>query len=203
MTVAVEDVRFLLESADRHLARKFDKSEIVSMRCGIRPLVIRKEVKQARYPLDLSRRQHVVSDQDLPWISSYGGKITGCREMADKITKEVARKIRPTGRPVCENSHRRDEDVEYITWPGIEEKVPSPAWCAGKELCCTLEDYLRRRTNISQWMPRQGLGWKSEYRQTLVDAATEIDGMSGKADEIVDRYEKTVRDGFDRLLEGV
>jgi len=204
MTVAAEDVRFLLDRVNGHLKPGFDKSQILSMRCGIRPLAVKKEFMQAHYPLDLSRRQHVVPDNDLPWVSSYGGKITGCREMANKICRVVARKVRPAYSPAA----LRDEDpqcsVEWISWPGMEEKVPSPAWCARHELCCTLEDYLRRRTNIAQWVPRQGLGRDNEHLKILADAAAQISGLT-QAESLtrMQQYKTDVEERFDRVLERV
>jgi glycerol-3-phosphate dehydrogenase len=202
MNVAPEDIGFLLEHIHRHLRRGFDKSEIVSVRCGIRPLAVEKDFRDARYPLDLSRRQRVVPDGHLPWISSYGGKITGCREMANKISRYVAGMVQPGARLEDSQEEGSQASPELISWPGIEEKVPSPAWCARHELCCTLEDYLRRRTNISQWVPRQGLGQKNEHRYMLTDAAMKISGGTReKARAIVSEYEMSVESGFDRVLD--
>ena len=47
---------------------------------------------------------------------------------------------------------------EYTHFPGLREPVVSPSWSMQHELCATLDDYLRRRTNIAQWIPRGGLG---------------------------------------------
>jgi dTDP-4-amino-4,6-dideoxygalactose transaminase len=41
--------------------------------------------------------------------------------------------------------------------------VPSATWCRDHESCHTLADYLRRRTNIAQWLPRGGLGAHDEH----------------------------------------
>ena len=58
--------------------------------CGIRPLAVRAGDNNAeRYPLDLSRRQHVVRDATVPWISTYGGKLVDvkCRLFRFKPTR--------------------------------------------------------------------------------------------------------------------
>lgn len=204
MSVAPEDVEFLLDCADRHLRSTFDKSQIVSMRCGIRPLAVKKDFSAARYPLDLSRKQHVVMDGAVPWISCYGGKITGCNEMANRVIKTIGKKVNPTCEPTDVNNGGPQKDIEWISWPGIKEKVPSPRWCARHELCCTLEDYLRRRTNISQWVPRQGLGQNNEYRDALISAAMGMDGGNREKAEIaVSLYEAGVKSQFDQVLEKV
>lgn len=198
------DIRFLLDRAREHFKQPFDKSRIVSLRCGMRPLAIKKDLPPARYPLDLSRRQHVVADDDLPWVSSYGGKITGCREMARKLGDVVSRKVRPS--PPCADLSPAvaSRSTEWISWPGIAERVPSPAWCARQELCCTLEDYLRRRTNIAQWVPREGLGRQGEHREALIQAAQDISGGTREAAEAaVRQYESAVKERFDRVLERV
>ena len=44
------------------------------------------------------------------------------------------------------------EAIERERFPGLAEEVPSARSCAD-ESCWSLEDYLRRRTNISQWVP--------------------------------------------------
>ena len=38
-------------------------------------------------------------------------------------------------------------------------------------MCRRLEDYLRRRTNIAQWVPRGGLGAQGEHRAQLAEIA--------------------------------
>jgi hypothetical protein len=124
--------------------------------------------------------------------------------MANKISRVVARKVRPAYRPTDLQEEDSQCSVEWISWPGIEEKVPSPAWCARHELCCTLEDYLRRRTNIAQWVPRQGLGEKNEHLEMLTDASMQISGNTrARALTMVRQYETDVEEGFDRVLERV
>ena len=59
----------------------------------------------------------------------------------------------------------REPVTEEFPWVGT---VPSAAWCRDHEHCHTLDDYLRRRTNIAQWTPRCGLGADSEYRERAV-----------------------------------
>lgn len=199
-----EDVQYLLSRMNDHLHHHYNKSQIISMRCGIRPLAVKRDYTNTGYPLDLTRRQYVVPDENVPWVSSYGGKITGCREMAHKISRIVTRKIEPSYRPSVPLQQKIHPRMECISWPGIQEKVPSPDWCARHELCCTLEDYLRRRTNISQWIPRQGLGQHNEHRAVLTEAAMKITACTREtAEAMVRQYEVAVEMRFDRVLDRV
>lgn len=42
------------------------------------------------------------------------------------------------------------------------------------EGCATLEDYLRRRTNLAQWIPRLGLGAQFENTEQILSIARAI-----------------------------
>ena len=80
--------------------------------------------------------------------------------------------------------------------------MPDAGWCKAHEFCCTLEDFVRRRTNIAQWVPRGGLGRRDENLpelravcQTLHDG----DGRNAAAD--LARYRAKIADQFDTVLE--
>ena len=45
------------------------------------------------------------------------------------------------------------------------------------EHCVTLDDYLRRRTEIAQWIPNLGLGRDHEHRDTLRTLAATFHGQ--------------------------
>lgn len=198
------DIQYLLERMKDHLHHRYDKSQIISIRCGIRPLAVSRDYVNAGYPLDLSRKQYVVPDENVPWVSSYGGKITGCRELAYNISRIVTRMVEPSCRPCASREEQMRPCVENISWPGFQDDIPSPDWCARHELCCTLEDYLRRRTNISQWIPRLGLGRHNEHQEILTDTAMKITGSSRETAEAkVRQYKMTVERRFDRVLERV
>ena len=65
-----------------------------------------------------------------------------------------------------------------------------------------MEDYLRRRTNISQWVPREGLGANNENSPFIRGLALEISKNNiYRADKMVGDYTKGVRMRFDRVLE--
>jgi len=89
-------------------------------------------------------------------------------------------------------------EMEMFSFPGIGPSLPSPQWCRAQEFCCTLEDYLRRRTNISQWIPRQGLGQDNANRDALLAIARVFHGT--EAETALARYEQQVELQHDRLL---
>jgi hypothetical protein len=68
-------------------------------------------------------------------------------------------------------------------------------------MCWTLEDYLRRRTNISQWVPRGGLGRDNENRDYLAKIASDFPAYKGMqtAEHQVRRYEERISE-LDQLL---
>ena len=195
------DIRFLLETANRHLRRKVGPEDIVSLRCGIRALVVDRDYVSTRYPLELSRHSIVHPERDLPWITAYGGKLTGSRELAGKIGRMIRHRLPPSLPPSTLDTETTV--AATCAFPGLEQPVVAPRWCREREFCCTLEDYLRRRTNIAQWLPREGLGRNGENREALLAAARELyDGDPQAAGEAVARYDETVAARFDKLLKG-
>jgi len=181
------DVDFLLDHHNRNLRQKTTRRDIVSLRVGIRPLAVKADDKADRYPLVLSRRQRVFSDPERPWISTYGGKLTGCVALAAKVAEALALPKRPA-KP-RRTLLQPPEAAPRARFPGLEETVPSLPWCMENELCCTLEDYLRRRTNLAQWLPRGGLGRTDENRDHLIALAARMAGGDReKATRAVDCY---------------
>jgi glycerol-3-phosphate dehydrogenase len=91
---------------------------------------------------------------------------------------------------------------ELTCFPGLSAKVLSARSCVENEMCWTLEDYLRRRTNISQWVPRAGLGLNNENRSYLATIARDFPVWNEMqtAEDQVRRYEERISE-FDRLLE--
>src|SRR5690606_7270988 len=161
--VEVDDVRWLIEQSARHLERPIRAEDIVSLRCGVRPLVVKKSFSRRPYPLEISRRSRVSAAREAPWISVHGGKITGCVDLAEAIVRMLPRfPARSLEAP------RPQEPIEWFHYPGLADPVPSPSWCRREERCYRLVDYLRRRTNISQWVPGGGLGENDRHFPLLV-----------------------------------
>jgi glycerol-3-phosphate dehydrogenase len=69
------------------------------------------------------------------------------------------------------------------------------------EFCCSLEDYLRRRTNIAQWLPRGGLGRKNENLPIIKALASKLPKWSGQSEnDHIQRYTKTIKERHDAMI---
>jgi len=197
------DVRMLLEELNRHLARPVGPEDIVALRCGVRPLAVKRSYRSDRYTLGISRRHVVARDAQLPWISLYGGKLSSClslgAEVADTIGLALAPAQRGAEAPRAAASQNGTE-----RFPGLEQPVTSVGSAVKAEWCLTLEDYLRRRTNIAQWVPRHGLGRRGEHVERLAVMAEQFPGVDGvRGARALAAYEARVEREFDSVLSAV
>lgn len=201
--VETGDLRFLFAQLNRHLARPVGPSDVVSLRCGVRPVAVPRHAKVNEYSPSLSRRHRIHVDSRVPWISVYGGKLSGCTTLARAVRTRVTGSLGAgtlPARPARLDDHRTDPPVE--TFPGLERPVVSAAWSAAHEQCRTLDDYLRRRTNIAQWVRRGGLGANLEHLDHLRSVALTLhDGNAAHATHDLDQYRARVDQEW-RLLEG-
>lgn len=194
-----EDVRFLLEQRDRCLSVESRKEDILALRCGVRPLAVKADYHKNVYPLELSRRFRIATDSERPWISTYGGKLTGCTLLADKIAA-TARPFLPPP-PAAVPQPGPPGAAPQTRFPGLDLPVPDPAWCKAQEFCCTLEDYLRRRTNIAQWLPRGGLGRQDENLPHLRAVCLALADNETSAEADLARYRAQITERFDAVLD--
>ena len=191
--VEADDIRSLLAQANKNLNLNVDTSDIVSLRCGIRPLAVKRGYSADHHPFELSRKHLVHHDRANAAVAIYGGKLTSCRELARGVVARLKSQLRPSGTPTS------DGDAETIQ--GGDKCVSEPSWCRDNELCLTLDDYLRRRSNIAQWVPRCGLGRDDSNLEEVIAAARAIEGE--RADASVERYRSRVREEYDTLLASV
>ena len=77
----------------------------------------------------------------------------------------------------------------YRDLDGTALSFVDPRHAARHEHCATLWDYLRRRTEIAQWIPNLGLGRDHEYRDTVLDLAAHFhgDGAAAAVEELTRR----------------
>lgn len=194
------DVRLLLEELNRHLARPAEPNDIVALRCGVRPLAMKQTRKRISRSIRISRRHILARDPHLPWISLYGGKLSTClalgSEVADTIEGALDGHNGGAATPVYVPPPPGSEE-----FPGLRDRVPSATVAAEHEMCWTLEDYLRRRTNIAQWVPREGLGRRGEYEGRLAELAEIFPGMEGiSGGAALAAYKQRVEREFDDVL---
>jgi glycerol-3-phosphate dehydrogenase len=199
-SVEPSDVQFLIKQLNRHLSKPVSTEDIISLRCGIRPLPVKTSSSENGGTIDIPREYKVIADKNLPWISIYGGKITSC-VLAAKWVDNLLQKFRLNPRFTPPTSQNVAVEPEFETFPNLAEKVPSARWCVEKEMCWTLEDYLRRRTNISQWIVRGGLGLNDENLPHLTDLARVCgENDESKVKETICQYQQKIKREFDEIL---
>lgn len=197
-----DDVSYLLHRLNQYAARPVSPEDIVGLRCGARPLAVARDADAAD-PLTLSRHCQLHQDPSRAWLTVYGGKITGCMNTAAQATRRVSRMI---GAGLPDRSPVATEPPQPPTtrFPGLDEPVPDATWCRNEEQCLTLDDYLRRRTNIAQWVPRGGLGRHDEQLPELLRIAKVFCSDDEEAaHHTTQQYCRKVREQFDAVIAAV
>jgi glycerol-3-phosphate dehydrogenase len=157
-----EDVDFLLDRLNRNSARNWTRDDILNVRVGTRPLALPPGAKPA-YSLDLSRRAILEKHPTLPWSSAFGGKLSGALDFAlDMHAALHGESLSPRDLTVASP---RSRPTSRAYFHALE--ITDPAWSRDHESCRTLEDFLRRRTNVAQWIARGGLGREGEHLEDL------------------------------------
>lgn len=142
-----EEIQFLLDTTSEYLAESPQRSDVLSVFTGIRPLV--KDDPSAR-TASLSRdHKIVVSDSGLLTIT--GGKWTTVRKMSEDVVDRVIRETGSTASPcrtatlslqpavsTRETSDRLDPRLPYVAGDVID--------AARDQMARTVEDVLARRT---------------------------------------------------------
>lgn len=119
--VTDEDVEFVLRqiNAQMELQSPITKDQIVSARCGVRPLVIESagEGKIADWH-QLSRKHVIEGNKDRKVITILGGKLTDCLNVGEELVGELNRfglKVKVPGRWFGEgNQSRKEEFYELV-----------------------------------------------------------------------------------------
>lgn len=160
LPVTKDDVAYLLAKINSKLVKKIHLKDIINVRTGIRPLVKQND-KEIKSSIELSRKAILESDPELPWHTIFGGKISGGLEFSHKVYRYIFKK-KPNQiqyNPALE----APLTTEYFN--GAE--LPDVNWTVEHTQVRCLEDYLRRRTNIAQWIPVGGLGFQNEFLPDL------------------------------------
>ncbi len=180
------DVEWLLAELNRRSTRKWTHKDIVNVRCGVRPLAVLPGT-EVKNPLDLSRRAIIEKCPDQNWWTVLGGKLSGAEDVAAEIYQSLL------GRA----AEYRDSRESSPQAPMIRDffdgrEIPDPDFCRDHEFCRTLDDYLRRRSNIAQWIPRGGFGNDDEFAADLLVIATRLSGDRLTAEQALQRYREQV-----------
>lgn len=181
LPVTKEDVTFLLDKLNLKLENKLSYADIINVRTGIRPLVKQND-KEVKYSLDLSRKAVLESDKKLPWHTVFGGKLSGglefSNEVYSKIFKENPHPIKYNSQNITPTTHEFFDGTE----------LPDVKWAVENTQVRCLEDYLRRRTNIAQWIPVGGLGFKNEYLHDIMKISLLIHASKTEAEFDFKKY---------------
>jgi len=105
------DREFVLTQANRclELFEPLTKSDIISERCGVRPLVVKQlnDVKEQDWT-SLSRKHEIEVDKKKKLITIFGGKLTDCIN----VGKEVSDLVRKLGIKEIRNRKWYGEEIE-------------------------------------------------------------------------------------------
>lgn len=199
--VRADEIQFLLQELRRHLPYPVRSQDVVNTRCGVRTLVGHAAILPSQASHKLSRRAHVHRDSSRPWITLYGGTFTSAMLMATQVRRTLTKQSIWPSSSRCSFSQQFDTTPPaHDCFPSLTEPVCAPQWCSNYEMCWTLDDYLRRRTNIGQWVPRGGFGHNDEYLQDIERIAHVLHPNNpGKAQDDIDAYRAKVLSNFDRL----
>ncbi|MGR2737791.1 glycerol-3-phosphate dehydrogenase/oxidase [Billgrantia sp. Q4P2] len=86
-----EDIRFVLDNINKRLEldKPLGKEDIISIRCGVRPLAVKAEGSGERDFLQLSRKHAIDVNQRDAHLSIFGGKLTDCLNVGEEIVAAV------------------------------------------------------------------------------------------------------------------
>ena len=95
--VTPEDRQFVLDNINKrlNLTKPLTEADIISERCGVRPLVIKSGDKNNKNEeaslswMKLSRKHAVDVDREKKHISIFGGKLTDCLNVGEEICEAV------------------------------------------------------------------------------------------------------------------
>ncbi|UOK42678.1 MULTISPECIES: glycerol-3-phosphate dehydrogenase/oxidase [Flavobacterium] len=170
------EINFILETAQNFLSKKPQRSDVLSVFAGLRPLALPK--KEGQDPKEISRNhQIIVSDSGL--ISVIGGKWTTYRKIAEDVVDKVieihhlpkteckTRNIAIHGHTTVTESERKNHlsvygtDISELlklqeTEPELKEKLhpdypntlSEVVWSIRNEMARTVEDILARRLRL-------------------------------------------------------
>ena len=218
--VTPEDEAFVLENINKRLNRSAPLSpqDIISTRCGVRPLVVTEETTSTNGDwTKLSRKHEVEVSEREKTISIFGGKLTDCLNVGSEVTEAVAslgisltyRDRLWYGEPLGAREEFMHQakliKLDELTSPHASEPLSERLWrryglralgmledirrdpsmsdaliegseylrceilgTARHEMVVTLDDFLRRRSRLSQVMPRDVLVRSKGLREACV-----------------------------------
>lgn len=187
------DVAYLLDHYNCRFRARIGVEDVQSLRVGVRPVAVAAGARVDARGLGLSRHHRLHLDGERRWLTVFGGKLSGCRGLADEARRLIGRTL-PPPRAAASTTPLRlaPRAPDLARFPGVDTAVVSPRWARTREHCRTVEDYLRRRTNVAQWIARGGFGRHDEHAAAIHALARELHADEGGAAEDVRRYRAVV-----------
>lgn len=157
--VTDEDVRFVLDNINKrlNLDKPLDVDDIISTRCGVRPLAVKASSGGDRDFLQLSRKHAVDIDERNKHLSIFGGKLTDCLNVGEEIVDEVRKlgvdipspNFRWYGEPDDAARLRfmdkaKAMDLDAMTSPESSEPLSIRLWRRYGELSMDMLEQIRR-----------------------------------------------------------
>ncbi len=163
-----EDIKWLAQKYFDCTGQKLTRNQIVSHRCGVRPLVVASDYSKDEYTLNISRTSRVHHFADKNLSTFYGGKFTGSADVANQFLKHLQL-------PIDDNQKSVPGPWKnQLNYRFENESVISPKWSLENEMCWNIDDYLRRRTPLHQIVFNGGFGINFENEAALVDIAKQL-----------------------------
>ena len=91
--VTPEDRRFVLDNINKRLRlpRPLEERDIIAERCGVRPLAVEAGGGATRDWMQLSRRHVIETDAQVGHVTIFGGKLTDCVNVGERLCAEAQR----------------------------------------------------------------------------------------------------------------
>lgn len=135
-TVAKEDRDFILDNINARLdlRRPLSRDEVISERCGVRPLAVGTVQPPDGDFLSLSRKHVIDTDVENAFVSIFGGKLTDCLEVGAQVRDTVlALGLADPANPRCwygeESSRNREEFFARAQLFMAAHPAFDKAWC--------------------------------------------------------------------------
>ena len=129
--VTDEDRRFILDNVNAllDLPQPLTSEDIISERCGVRPLALEGRDGVADW-VKLSRKHAIDIDNAVPAMSIFGGKLTDCINVGEEVAQAIAKKgIALPDREHCwygePNESVKAEFLSQATRLNLDEMTPS------------------------------------------------------------------------------
>jgi glycerol-3-phosphate dehydrogenase len=90
-TVTDEDRDFILRNINSRLDldAPLTRDDIISERCGVRPLAVNSSLVRVEDAFSVSRRHIVELDAEKAFVTVFGGKLTGCLNTGEEVCKAL------------------------------------------------------------------------------------------------------------------